>query len=110
MFRIRTLLASVSLLVLLGTAGCSERNPKVVEIGPSYLGYLLLTDVPVPSDPEAARDLEFSYVGQVPDGTRCAVLGKAEGWHETILEVACAGITSAGWIPLNAVTVIEYSD
>jgi hypothetical protein len=87
---------------------CGKRIPKTVKVKPSYLGYLLLTDKPVPVNPDEAEKVQFEHVGKAKDGTRCVVLGMAEGYGDVFFELACEGLREVGWLPADAVEIIEY--
>jgi len=82
------------------------RTPSVVRIGPTYLGYLLVVDRPVPSDP--ADDSYFQYVGRVNDGTECQVLGVAQVAGDRLYEITCRGLSGRGFVPAGSVTAVEY--
>lgn len=88
----------------------SRRLPKTVVIRSEYVSKLLLTDRPVPIDPNDSRNIDFEYVGPVDTGTKCIVLTKAEGYGDVYYELACEGKNRVGWLPADAVSIIDYWD
>ena len=94
--------------LLLSSCVSNQKMPKLVRINDAYLGYWILTDIPVPRNPEQSKDIDFNQVATVNPGTECIVLGKAEGYGEIYYELACEGLIIVGWLPSNATEILEY--
>jgi len=100
----------ITLINIVVISGCSGRDPKIVEVGPNYYGYVLLVNKPIPTNPDKAKNYNFEYVGKVDDGTTCLVTGVANIDRDLLFEVDCEGLSEPGWIPADAVKIIEYFD
>jgi hypothetical protein len=94
------------LFVILTQVSCSPQNANTVQIqSPPPGRNLLLTNIPVPGDPEIAADFKFEYTGEVKDGAICKVLNSITIDSELFFKLDCDG--ENGWLPRGSVKIID---